>query len=105
MCIKDAGRTRQYTLLRSTNVRTITAFCACTPIALALADRSLAATTATVLLASAPDLPISANITHQWLMFMLLLVGFIVMAGGCFILSRRSLRDVLNAEDKRTEHM
>lgn len=85
------------------------------PVTLALAALAFCATIGGTLAATAASAPRpSAPVLHhaasylpagyQHLAFAMLAGGFIVMAGGCFVLSRRSFRDTLKAENRRSDH-
>lgn len=103
MFIDEKTEGRRADLLRSPIFLAFVALMACVAMMLALIDRPLAATAAAASLGSAPELHTIGYLSDQRIAFAMLLAGFFLTAGGCFVLSRRSLRDVLKAESRQSD--
>jgi hypothetical protein len=103
MFIDERKRSRKLDLWRSPFVIALGALGACITMMTALVEDPALAGAAVVSFPTAPTLHAASLLSDNRLAFLVLLGGFIVMAGGCFVLSRRSLRDALRAESRRTK--
>jgi hypothetical protein len=103
MFIDDQKKTNRLGLIRSPFPLAFLALIGCAVMLLVLIGRPSAPTIAASPFPSATVLHAATLFSDQRLMFFLLLGGFVLMAGGCFVLSRRSFRDTLKAEIKRTK--
>ncbi len=103
MFIDEIKRSRKRDLLRSPFVIAAGALAACITMMVALVENPAMAGAAAVTFPATPTLHGANLLSDNRLAFLVLLGGFMVMAGGCFVLSRRSLRDALRAENRRTK--
>ena len=101
MFIDDRKRASRLGMLRSPFPLALLAVMGCGIILLALIGRPDVPTVAASPFPSATALHVAGLFSDQRLVFFLLAAGFVVMAGGSFVLSRRSFRDALKAESRR----
>jgi hypothetical protein len=101
MYIDDQKRMSRLRLFRSPLLFAIIALTGCAMMLLGLIGRPAVPTVVEAPFPSATALHAASLVSDQHIIFFLLLGGFLLMAGGCFILSRRSLRDALKAEAQR----
>lgn len=107
MFIDEEKQAHRFGWLRSPVTLALAALAFCVVTMFATIGGTLTATAASVPRPSTPVLHHAASYLpagYQHLAFAMLAGGFIVMAGGCFVLSRRSFRDTLKAENRRSDH-
>ncbi len=102
MFIDDQKRSSRLLQFRSPFPLALLAFIGCGLMVLGLIKRPDIPTVAASPFPSTGALHAATLFSDQRLVFLLLLGGFVLMAGGCFVLSRRSFRDTLKAESQRT---
>ena len=103
MFIDQKTEGRRSDLLRSPIFLAFVALIACVAMMFTLIDGPLAATATAAPFHTAPELHTLGYLSDRHFAFAILLAGFILTAGGCFVLSRRSFRDMLKAESKRSD--
>ncbi|WP_395515906.1 hypothetical protein [Pseudorhizobium flavum] len=101
MFIDEKRVARRFAFLRSPFSIAIAALAACVAMMLVLIEGPMGASELPVTFSAVQAFrPISAVLDPR-LAFIVTIGGFLLMAGGGFILSRRSFRDVLKAENER----
>ncbi|MCJ8519330.1 putative membrane protein YdjX (TVP38/TMEM64 family) [Pseudorhizobium tarimense] len=103
MFIDDQKRARRLGLPRSAFPLALLALVSCGVMLLALIGRPDVPTVTASPFPSATTLHVAGLFFDHRVVFFLLVGGFLFMAGGCFILSRRSFRDALKAQSRRTD--
>ncbi|MFN7023479.1 MAG: hypothetical protein ACK4QP_02960 [Pseudorhizobium sp.] len=101
MFIDDQKRSNRLPQFRSPFPLALLAVLGCGAMLLGLIKRPDIPTVAASPFPSTGALHVATLFSDQRLVFFLLLCGFLLMAGGCFVLSRRSFRDALKAESQR----
>lgn len=101
MLIEEPSTTRRPRLLRSPLPLALLGLAGCTSMLIGLIEETPAPAAITAAFPSTGVLRAASLFTDQRLVFLMLLGGFLLMAIGCFALSRRSFRDALKAEAQR----
>lgn len=101
MFIDDQKRSNRLLQFRSPFPLALLAIIGCGVMLLGLINRPEIPTVAASPFPSTGALHAASLFSDQRIVFLLLVGGFVLMAGGCFVLSRRSFRDALKAESRR----
>ncbi|HEV7436917.1 MAG TPA: hypothetical protein VGO22_18940 [Pseudorhizobium sp.] len=100
MFIDDQRKTGGPPLLSSPFLLALVALIGCGLMLLAVIKPSQVQTVSASPFPSVTALHVATLFSDPRIVFGLLLGGFVLMAGGCFVLSRRSLRDAVKAASR-----